>query len=66
MQPSTRSILQAMTPSHDPDQQPLQKEAPSGFNRKPASWRRQASPELLPDSTRPEISDDELDDMKGL
>jgi len=41
MQPSTRSILEAMKPQRDPDQQPLQQEAPSGFNRRPASWRRE-------------------------
>jgi ATP-dependent RNA helicase RhlE len=43
MQPTTRTIiLQPMGPAHDPDQQPLQQEAPGGFNRRPASWRRHA------------------------
>jgi ATP-dependent RNA helicase RhlE len=43
MQPTTRTIiLQPTGPAHDPDQQPLQQEAPGGFNRRPASWRRKA------------------------
>jgi ATP-dependent RNA helicase RhlE len=44
MQPTHRSILEtaAAAPLRDPDQQPLQQEAPSGFNRRAASWRRNA------------------------
>ncbi len=56
MQPTTRTIiLQPMGPAHDPDQQPLQQEAPGGFNRRPASWRRNAP--ALPASAPPDFDD---------
>jgi ATP-dependent RNA helicase RhlE len=56
MQPTTRTvILQPMGPAHDPDQQPLQQEAPGGFNRRPASWRRNAP--ALPENPPPDFDD---------
>jgi hypothetical protein len=60
MQPTTRiAILAPQGPAHDPDQQPLQQEAPGGFNRRPASWRRKAP--ALPASPLPDL--DDMDDL---
>jgi ATP-dependent RNA helicase RhlE len=60
MQPTTRTIiLQPMGPAHDPDQQPLQQEAPGGFNRRPASWRRKVP-------TPPAGAPPDLDDLNDL